>query len=62
MKYKTWKDEVFCPKCGANMALGIDKDIVEPVVGQEYVMRTLFLYCPNQNCPLQNKRQELPEV
>lgn len=59
---KGFKDEVFCSKCGANLALGIETRLEEPAAGKEYIARVLFLYCPNQNCPLQNKRQELPEA
>ena len=58
----TYKGEVFCSECGSTMALGIDKEIVEPAAGKEYIKRVLFLYCPSQNCPLQSKRQELPKA
>lgn len=59
---ETFKGEVFCPECGANMALGIDKDVVEVSPGKEFIKRTLYLYCPNQNCPSQFKRVALPQT
>lgn len=58
---KTWKDEVFCPVCGANMALGTDKEVAESE-GKEFIKRTLYIYCPNGGCPEQFKRKELPEA
>ena len=58
---KTFKDEVFCPECGANMALGIEKSSTDLADGQ-YVKRILYLYCPNQGCPFQFKRKDLPEA
>lgn len=59
---KAFKGEVFCPECGGNLALGYEKEIVEMESGKDYLKRTLFLTCGNQNCPLQNKRQPLPEA
>ena len=58
----TFKGEVFCSECSANMALGYDNQLIEPAAGKEYIKRVVYLYCPNQNCPLQNKRQELPKA
>ena len=58
----TFKGEVFCSECGANLALGAENKLMEPAAGKEYIKRLLYLYCPNQNCPLQFKRQELPKV
>lgn len=62
MSMTTYRDEIFCSVCSANMALHMDKEVVEPASGMDYVKRTLYLICPNQNCPLQNKRQELPKA
>jgi hypothetical protein len=59
---KAYRDEVFCSECSANLALGIDSEIAETVTGKQYIKRTLYLFCPNQNCPAQSKRRELPEA
>lgn len=59
---KIFKDELFCETCGSNLALGADTKLEEPAPGKEYIKRTLYLYCPNQNCPVQFKRVGLPEA
>lgn len=60
MLMTTFKGEIFCSECGANLSLGIEPKLMEPAAGKEYIKRELYLFCSNQNCPLQNKRQPLP--
>ena len=63
---ETHKGELFCVTCGANLALGTETEVIGEEqgvpAGKEYIKRTLYLYCPNQNCPQQYKRVNLPQV
>jgi len=58
----SFKDEVFCSECGANLALGIESTIVNEESNKAYIKRVLYLTCSNQNCPAQAKRVELPNA
>lgn len=60
--YKTYKGDLFCPRCGHAMSLQVNISHREADSGEIYEVRDYCITCPQGGCPLMGKRQELPEV